>query len=190
MRTKFSRTVLAAGFALALALISCAGSKPPPPDDGFEAAADPGEDLRKMCKIELKDYICGVGEAASTNSQMAKDEAELVARRQLAGIIESAIDAIAKRKLTNAIQEQAVIGTVGEDVRKISGTFRNVDIHEIKTMYNKKQGKYKAFVLVIAKRDDVKNHIQSGASNIQMLQEVAATKVFMDMIDEELNKSR
>lgn len=179
-----------ASFWLALALTSCGGSKPPAVDNGFQDVSTPADEFQKMCKTELKDYLCGIGENTSTNTQIARDVAAANARRELAAKIEVSFNAALQRAFNNTFNEEGRETTLGKVREEVKGTFGNIEIHETKTQFEKATGKYKVFVLVTVKKDEVGNVAQNKLSNAQVLSDAAASKLFMDMINEELNKSR
>jgi len=190
MRTQFSKIVLAAGFLLALAFTSCGGSKPPAAPTGFTDVSNPADDYTKMCRTELKDYLCGVGENTSTNSQIARDVATANARNELATKIQVSIESALKRATSNTLGEQGNETTFSRLAQEVSGEFSNIDIYETKTQHNQAENKYKIYALVVIKKDDIKNAANNKVSNAQILSDAAASKVFMDMIDEELNKRK
>jgi hypothetical protein len=184
-----SKFTLAAGLMIALAVISCAGSKPPDPDSGFTDSSNPSDEFTKMCRTELKDYLCGVGENTSSNTQIARDIATANARNELAAKIKFALESSLKRNANNFAERGGEAVFTGL-VQNVSGVFSNVDIYETKTQYNKTDGKYRIYALVVIKKDEVRNTVQNELSKAQILSDAAATKLFMDMIDEELNKAR
>jgi len=182
--------LMMAGFGLALALTSCGGSKPPAVDTGFKDVTTPVNEFEDMCRTELKDYLCGIGQNTSTNEQIARDGAAMNARVELAKKIEVSFDAATKRSFQNTFNEEGretILGQAREDVK---GTFSNIEIYKTKTQYDQTEKKYKIFVLVTAKKDDISNVAKNKLSNAQVLSDAAASKVFMDMISEELNKAR
>jgi hypothetical protein len=188
-RTKFTLAAIALT-AMAISLASCGGSKPAAVKDGFQDVTTPADEFQSKCKTELKDYLCGVGENTSTNSQIARDVAAAKARRELASKIEVSLDAALKRSFNNTFNEEGRETTLGRVVEEVQGTFSNIEIHETKTQFNQKEGKYKVFVLVTVKKDDVKNIAENKLSNAQVLSDAAASKLFSQMIEEELNKNR
>jgi len=190
MRNKFSKIALSVGASLALAFTSCGGSKPPAASTGFTDVSNPADEYTKMCRTELKDYLCGVGENTSTNSQIARDIATANARNELASKIQVSIESALKRATNNTFNEQGREGTISSLVQEVSGEFSNIDIYDSKTQHNSAENKYKVFALVVIKKDDIKNAANNKVSNAQVLSDAAATKVFMDMIDEELGKRK
>jgi hypothetical protein len=185
--TKFTLAAIALA-AMAISLASCGGSKPPAVEDGFTDVTTPADELQKMCKNELKDYLCGIGENTSTNEQIAKDVAAANARRELASKIQVSLDAALKRTFNNTFNEEGRETTLGKVQEEVEGTFSNIDIHEIKTQFNKKEGKYKKYVLVTVKRSEIASVAQNKLSNAQVLSDAAASKIFSEMIEEELKK--
>jgi len=183
--------LMTASFGLALALTSCGGSKPAPTvDNGFQDVTTPADEFQKRCSTELKDYLCGVGENTSTNTQIARDVAAMNARRELATKIEVSFDAAIKRSINNTFNEEGRETTLGQIREDVKGTFNNIEIYDSKTQFDKATGKYKIFVLVTAKKDEISNVAKNKLSNAQVLSDAAASKLFMDMINEELSKSR
>jgi hypothetical protein len=174
----------------AITLTSCGGSKPPAVDNGFQDVSTPADEYTKMCRAELKDYLCGVGENTSTNTQIARDVAAANARRELASKIEVSLDAALKRTFSNTLGEEGRETTLGKVREDVKGTFGNMEIHDTKTQYDKVSGKYKVFVLVTVKKEEVGSVAKNKLSNAQVLADAAAAKLFSDMIDEELGKSR
>jgi len=180
-----------AGFGLALALTSCGGSKQPPTvDNGFQDVSTPADEFQKRCSTELKDYLCGIGENTSTNTQIARDVAAMNARRELATKIQVSFDAAIQRSLNNTFNEEGRETTIGKIREDVKGTFGNIEIFDTKTQFEKATGKYKVFVLVTVKKEEVGTVAQNKLSNAQVLSDAAASKLFMDMISEELNKNR
>jgi len=191
MRTQLTKIALTASVSLALAFtFGCGGSKPPAASTGFSDVITPADEFTKMCRTELKDYLCGVGENTSTNSQIARDVATANARNELATKIQVSIESALKRSTNNTFNEEGREATFSKLVQEVSGEFSNIEIYETKTQHDPKENKYKIFALVVVKKDDVKNAANKKVSNAQVLSDAAATKVFMDMIDEELNKKR
>jgi len=182
--------LMVAGFGLALALTSCGGSKPPAVDTGFKDVTTPVDEFQDMCRTELKDYICGIGQNTSTNEQVARDVAAMNARRELAAKIEVSFDAAQKRSFNNTLNEEARETTLGKIKEEVKGTFSNIEIYKTKTQFDQTEKKYKIFVLVTVKKDEISNVAKNKISNAQALSDAAASKLFMDMIDEELNKPR
>jgi len=179
-----------AGFGLALVLTSCGGSKPPVADNGRQDVTTPADEFQKMCKTELKDYLCGIGENTSTNTQIARDVATMNARRELATKIEISFDAAIKRSFNNTFNEEGRETAIGQIKEDVKGTFGNIEIHETKTQFEKTTGKYTVFALVTVKKEEVGNVAKNKLSSAQVLSDAAASKLFMDMINEELNKPR
>jgi len=191
MRTQLTKIAITAGVSLAMAFtFGCGGSKPPAASTGFSDVTTPADEFTKMCRTELKDYLCGVGENTSTNSQIARDIATANARNELASKIQVSIESALKRSTNNTFNEQGREVTISKLVQEVSGEFSNIEIYETKTQENKAENKYKIFALVVVKKDDIKNVASNKVSNAQVLSDAAATKVFMDMIDEELNKRK
>jgi len=190
MIAQFSKIALAAGFVLALAFTSCGGSKPPPAQTGFKDVSNPSDEYTKMCRTELKDYLCGVGENTSTNSQIARDVATANARNELATKIRVSIESALKRVTNGNLGEQGNEATISRLAQELSSEISNIEIYETKTQHNQAENKYKIYALVVIKKDDIKNAAGSKASNAQVLSDAAAAKVFMDMIDEELDKRK
>jgi len=191
MRTlHFSKIAFMAGASLALAFTSCGGSKPPAASTGFNDVSNPADEYTKMCRTELKDYLCGVGENTSTNPQIARDIATANARNELATKIQVSIESALKRVTNNTFNEQGREATVSRLAQEVSGEFSNIEIYETKTQHNQAENKYRIYALVVVKKDDVKNAANNKVSNAQVLSDAAATKVFMDMIDEELGKRK
>jgi len=168
----------------------CGGSKPPAASTGFSDVSTPADEFTKMCRTELKDYLCGVGENTSTNSQIARDVATANARNELATKIQVSIESALKRSTNNTFNEEGRETTISRLAQEVSGEFSNIEIYETKTQHDQAQNKYKIFALVVVKKDDVKNSANNKVSNAKVLSDAAATKVFMDMIDEELSKKR
>jgi len=183
--SKFTVAVFAA-----ITFTSCGGSKPPAVDNGFQDVSTPADEYTKMCRTELKDYLCGVGENTSTNTQIARDVAATNARRELATKIEVSLDAALKRAFNNTLNEEGRETTLGRFKEEVKGTFGNIEIYDTKTQYDKASGKYKVFVLVTIKKEEIGNVAKNKLSNTQALADAAASKLFSDMIDEELGKSR
>jgi len=182
--------LIMAGFGLALALTSCGGSKPPAVDTGFKDVTTPVDEFQDMCRTELKDYLCGIGQNTSTNEQMARDIATMNARRELATKIEVSFDAAIKRSFNNTFNEEGRETTLGQIRENVKGTFSNIEIYKTKTQYDQAEKKYKIFVLVTTKKDEISNVAKNKLSDAQVLSDAAASKLFMDMINEELNKHR
>jgi hypothetical protein len=181
---------VAVGILLALALTSCAGSKPPAASTGFSDVSNPSDEFTRMCRTELKDYLCGVGESTSTNSQIARDIATANARNELAAKIQVSIESALKRTTNNTFDEQGRETTISRLAQEVSGEFSNIEIYNTKTQFNFDEKKYKIYALTVVKKDDVKKSANNKVSNAQVLSDAAATKVFMDMIDEELDKRK
>ena len=175
--------------ALVFTFTACGGSKPASVA-GFQEITTPADEFTRMCRTELKDYLCGVGENTSTNTQIARNVATANARSELASKITVSVDEALKRSYTNTFNEEGRETVFGRLKQDIAGTFSNIDIYETKTWHDKETNKYRIFVLVAAKKDEVKNVAKDKVSNTQVLQDAAASKIFMDMIDEELNKGR
>ena len=191
MRTQLTKIALTAGILLAMTFtFGCGGSKPPAASTGFSDVSTPADEFTKMCRTELKDYLCGVGENTSTNSQIARDVATANARNELATKIKVSIESALKRSTNNTFNEEGRETTISRLAQEVSGEFSNIEIYETKTQHDQAQNKYKIFALVVVKKDDVKNSANNKVSNAKVLSDAAATKVFMDMIDEELSKKR
>jgi len=182
--------LMMASFGLALAFTSCGGSKPPAVDNGFQDVSTPADEFQKKCATELKDYLCGIGENTSTNTQVARDVATMNARRELATKIEVSFDAAIKRSFNNTLNDEGRETTLGQIREDVKGTFGNIEINETKTQFDKATGKYKVFALVTVKKEEISNVAQNKLSNAQILSDAAASKLFMDMINEELSKKR
>ena len=180
--------LVAAGISLAMVFTSCAGSKPPSAPGGFTDVSSPADEYTRMCRAELKDYLCGVGENTSTNTQIARDIATANARNELATKIQVSIESALKRSAANTLGEQGNETTFSRLAQEVSGEFRNIDIYETKTQHNQAENKYRIYALVVVKKEDIKNMANNKASNVQILQDAAASKIFMNMIDEELSK--
>jgi len=186
---KFIPTLTVAALA-AITFTSCGGSKPPAVDNGFVDVSTPADEYTKKCQTELKDYLCGVGENTSTNTQIARDVAAANARAELATKIEVSLDAALKRAFNNTLGEEGRETTLGRVKEEVKGSFSNIEIYDTRTQFDKATGKYKVFVLVTVKKEEVGNIAKNKVSNSQILADAAASKIFSDMIDEELNKSR
>jgi len=179
-----------AGFGLALALTSCGGSKPPAVDTGFKDVTTPVDEFQELCRTELKDYLCGIGQNTSTNEQVARDVAAMNARRELAAKIEVSFDAATKRSFNNTFNEEGRETTLGQIREEVKGNFSGIEIYKTKAQFDQTEKKYKIFVLVTVKKEEIGNVAKNKLSNAQVLSDAAASKLFMDMISEELNKQR
>jgi HEPN domain-containing protein len=182
--------ITAISIATAFTISSCGGSKPSAAPTGFNDVINQSDEFTKMCRTELKEHLCGVGENTSTNSQIARDIATANARNELAAKIQVSIESALKRATNNTLGEQGRETTISRLAQEVSGDFSNIEIYETKTQFNEAENKYRIYALVVVKKDAIKDAAKNKVSNAQVLSDAAATKVFMDMIDEEIDKRK
>ncbi|MCL2282276.1 MAG: LPP20 family lipoprotein [Fibromonadales bacterium] len=168
-------------------LASCGGSKPSV--DNAVEVMNPADAFTKMCRTELKDHLCGVGENTNSNAQIARDIATANARNELATKIKVSIESALKRAAQATFGEEGRETTFQRLVQEVSGEFANIEIYETKTLQTQDNRKT-VYALVVIKKEDLKKIANNKASNAEILSDAAASKIFMDMIDEELNKAR
>ncbi len=180
---------LAAIALTAMALTSCGGSKPATLQEAgvpYQDVVDPVKELRALC--DNSKFYCGVGEGTSTKQQTAREQSDATARRELTIQVQSLVKTKLKDSFVNTPEDEGSIATMRRLEVIAELELSNVIVQDTKLQYNEKEGKYRVYTLVSTPKESVGKTLKDKISNDQALKDAAVTKVFLDIVDAELDK--
>jgi hypothetical protein len=170
-------------------LTGCGGSKPPTLQEAgvpYKDVSDPVEELRALC--DNSKFYCGVGGSVSTKQQIARELSDAAARRELTVQVQSLIKTKLKDSFVNSPGDEGSIAAMRRLEVIAELELSDVQIQKTKLQYNEKEGKYQMYTLVSTPKQSVGKTLKDKIGGEQALRDAAVTKVFLDIVDAELDK--
>lgn len=169
--------LLAAGFSLALIFtFGCAGQKTVADIKGDQEVVSIRGELQELCNKEyIEMSFCGIGQGKSNSESMASQVAGVQARENLAGAVQTAIEARAKTFGMNDPDGQALEGAAMRAIANVSQEITDVRTQKVRTMYNKEENQYTVYMLVTSSRDAALELAKQKLRANQELQQIQRT---------------
>jgi len=151
-RVKF--TLIAAGASLAIAFTGCASKKTVADIKGDEEVVSIRNELQELCNKEfIEKSFCGIGQGASNSESMASQIASVQAKENLAGSIQTSVNARAKTFAMNDPDGNALEGAAMRAIANVGGEVSDIRTQKIRTMFNKEEKKFTVYMLVTSDRN-------------------------------------
>ncbi|MCL2207558.1 MAG: hypothetical protein FWB90_05615 [Fibromonadales bacterium] len=176
-----------AGLSLAISLmLGCAGPKTVSDIKGDEEVISIRNELQELCNKEyIEQNFCGIGQGKSNSESVAAQIASTQARSELAGSVQTMIEAKTKTFALNDPDGQALEGAAMRAIANVSNEIVDIRTQKVRTMYNKEDKQFTVYTLLTSSRSaalELAKQKLRSSQEIEQIQRTLTASVNIDRI--------
>jgi hypothetical protein len=174
MKTKMILGIVLA--ASAIFMVNCAGKQQQQTTaqaTGRQEIVSIIGELTELCNANfIEANFCGIGTGTSTSESMATQIANTQARENLAGSVQSSIEAMVRTFGMNDPSGEALEGAAMRAVARVGGEVADIRTQRVRTLFDSETNRFTVYVLVTSSRtaalDLARQHLRASEELAQI----------------------